>query len=112
MFGLLAIVLGLLGKRPWARNVWFRGMHLAMIGIVVVEALLGVPCPLTVWENALRRQAGQAGYPGDFIGYWAHQVLFYQAPPWVFTLIYCAFGATVLLTFLLAPPRWRRTASA
>ncbi len=107
VFGLLAIVLGLLAKRTWARNVWLRGIHLTMIGIVVIEALLGIPCPLTVWESALRRQAGQEAYPGDFLGYWAHRLIFYDAPPWTFTVGYCVFGGTVVLTFLLAPPRRR-----
>ncbi len=55
-----------------------------MIGIVVAEALAGIPCPLTVWERQLRKAAGQVAYPGDFIGYWTHRLLFYRAEPWVF----------------------------
>jgi hypothetical protein len=76
-----------------------------MIAIVVGEALAGVPCPLTIWENQFRIQAGQTNYPGDFLGYWAHRLLFYRAEPWVFTLIYTLFGLAVLLAFVLAPPR-------
>ena len=47
-----------------------------------------IPCPLTVWEEQLRKMAGQTGYTGDFLGYWAHQLIFYRAEPWVFTVIY------------------------
>src|SRR5262249_6955696 len=83
-----------------------RMVHLAMIGVVVAEALIGLTCPLTTWESALRRQAGQQVYPGDFIGYWAHRLLFYRAEPWGVTLPYCLFRLPVLLTLVLAPPRW------
>ena len=97
----------------WVRNFTFRVVHLAMIGIVVVESLAGAPCPLTVREKQLRTRAGQATYPGEFLGYWAHRLIFHSAPPWVFTLVYVLFTLTVLLTFLLLPPRWpRRTMSS
>jgi hypothetical protein len=106
--GLVAILLGIAFRWRWVRNIWFRSIHLATIGIVVAESALGIECPLTVWERQLRRLAGQASYTGDFLGYWAHQLIFYQAAPWVFTLLYFLFGAAVLAAFFVAPPRWRR----
>jgi hypothetical protein len=33
-------------------------------------------------------------------------VIFYDAPPWIFTVIYFAFGALVMLTFWLVPVRF------
>jgi hypothetical protein len=105
VFGLAAILLGIALGWPWVRNFYFRFIHLAMIVIVVGEALAGIPCPLTVWEKELRLKAGEVSYAGDFIGYWAHRLLFYSAEPWVFTLIYTLFGLAVLATFVLAPPR-------
>ena len=54
----------------------------------------------------LRRQAGQQSYPGDFIGYWAHRLIFFDAEPWVFTLAYTLFGLLVLGTFVFGPPHW------
>jgi hypothetical protein len=107
VFGLVAVVLGLVWGKPWARNPWLRGVHLAMIGVVVGEALVGVPCPLTVWENRLRALAGQEVNRGGFVADWAHRLIFFRAAPWVFTLVYCVFGLAVVLTFVLAPPRWR-----
>jgi len=106
-FGLLAILIGLAMGWRWVRNPWFRVAHLIAIAIVAVQAIAGVVCPLTTLENALRQQAGQASYPGAFVGYWAHRLTFYQAPLWVFTLGYVLFGLAVLGTFVLAPPRWR-----
>ena len=105
IFGLIAIVFGLLFRRRWARNFWFRVVHLSMILIVLTEALAGIPCPLTIWEHTLRTHAGQQTYSGDFLGHWAHRLIFFDASPWVFTLGYGLFGSIALLTFLLGPPR-------
>ncbi|HKI20273.1 MAG TPA: DUF2784 domain-containing protein, partial [Isosphaeraceae bacterium] len=53
-----------------------------------------------------RQMAGQTSHQGDFIGYWTHRLIFYQAEPWVFTLLYVLFGLAVLAAFVLAPPGW------
>jgi hypothetical protein len=105
VFGLVAILLGVVFRWTWVRNVWFRALHLIAIGIVVAESLAGIPCPLTVWERQLRETGGQISYGGDFIGYWAHHLIFYDAQPWVWTMIYTLFGLAVLAAFVLAPPR-------
>ncbi len=106
VFGLVAILLGAVLNWGWTGNFRFRVAHLAAIGIVVAQALCGVICPLTILENWLRRGAGEVAYPGSFIAYWAHRLLFYDAPPWVFTVGYCLFGAVVLATLIFWPPRW------
>jgi len=105
VFGQLAIFIGILVRWAWVRNARFRWLHLLTISIVVVESLLGIVCPLTTLEAWLRTRAGQAAYRGDFLGHWVHALLFYDAPPWVFTLIYTAFGLLVAATFVTAPPR-------
>lgn len=109
--GQVLILIGILRKWSWIRGLWFRGLHLAAIGIVVVESLCGVVCPLTTLEKHLRDQAGQAAYPGDFIGNIVHEYLFYDADPQVFTIIYALFGLLVLVTFVIAPPRWKKRES-
>jgi len=103
--GLALILAGVALRWKWVRNPWFRATHLIAIGIVVAESLVGIPCPLTVWERQLRQIAGQTGYTGDFVGYWTHQLIFYRFEPWVFTVMYVLFGLAVLAAFLLAPPR-------
>ncbi len=106
IFGLLAVLIGAVLRWRWIRSFWFRLVHFLMILVVVVQALLGIVCPLTTLENHLRRLGGSQPYPGSFIGHWVDAVLFYQAPPWVFTLCYCLFGVVVLATLILVPPRW------
>jgi hypothetical protein len=106
VLGLVATLLGIALRWNWVRNFWFRIIHLSAIGFVILESIVGIDCPLTVWENRLRKAAGQAAYPGDFIGYWAHRLLFFDAEPWILTVSYILFGLGVIVTFLLAPPRW------
>jgi Protein of Unknown function (DUF2784) len=108
VLGLLLTLVGIARGWSWVRNPWFRGVHLATILIVVAEAWLGITCPLTTWEKQLRRLAGQTTYGGDFLGRWLHEVLFFDLPPAVFTLIYTAFGLAVIATWVFAPPRRRR----
>jgi len=111
LFVIVGFVLTLIGcalRWQWIRNPWFRGVHLAMILIVVAEAWLGITCPLTTWEHQLRELAGGEVYQGAFIAKLVHDWLFYDAPPWVFMMLYTLFGAGVLVTFFVAPPMWKR----
>ena len=101
VFGFLLILIGLPVRWSWIHNRNFRITHLAAIGFVVVQAWFGQLCPLTIWESELRHQAGQSGYTQTFIEHWLHEVLFYQAEPWVFTTIYTCFGALVVLVWFL-----------
>jgi hypothetical protein len=107
LFGLLAVLVGYLLNWDWVRNRWFRGLHLAMILIVVLEAWCGIECPLTSWENALRERTGQATHERAFVAELVHDLMFYEAEPWVFTVGYTLFAAAVVGTLFLVPPRWR-----
>lgn len=110
--GLLLTLVGGVRRWAWVRSLRFRGTHAAAIGVVVIESLCGITCPLTVWEQQLRVLAGQTSHQGDFIAAWVHKLMFFEAEPWVFTTGYCAFGAMVVLSWLLVPPMWTRKASA
>lgn len=48
IFGLVATLVGYFRQWNWVRNLWFRLSHLMVIGIVVLQAWLGVLCPLTI----------------------------------------------------------------
>ncbi len=108
IFGLILTLIGVFRRWSWVRNVWFRSIHLLGIAFVVGESLLGETCPLTTWEKRLNELAGRTTYQGDFIANVVHDMLFFTAPSWVFTLCYSLFGAAVLLTFIFAPPRLKR----
>jgi hypothetical protein len=104
--GELVILLGWLCRWGGVRNRWFRFSHLLAIAIVAFEAIFKIACPLTVWEDRLRAWDGKEVADGTFIGRLLHHLLFYQAPPWVFTLCYIGFALLVLATLFLVPPRW------
>jgi hypothetical protein len=105
--GLPIIILGGICGWPWVRNPWFRVTHIAAIAYVTVQSWFGQICPLTHWEMALRRRAGQEAYDRTFIGYWLDYLLYYDAPPWLFALVYTGFCAAVISCWILLPPRFR-----
>jgi hypothetical protein len=107
ILGLVVTFAGYFLQWQWVRNFWFRLSHLAVIAIVVLQSWLGVLCPLTAWEMALRANAGQAGYDGSFIQHWLQSILYYSAPDWVFVLAYTVFGALVLASWFLVRPSRR-----
>jgi hypothetical protein len=99
--GLILVWLGAgLGWR-WIGNPWFRYAHLLAIAFVAAEALLGIACPLTIWEDLLR-----GGVRAEsFVGRWVRAALYYNAPEWAFTAAYVAWAAATLVTLRLVPPR-------
>ena len=68
---------------------------MAAIAIVVAESWFVVICPLTSFEMWLRAKAGETTYAGSFVEHWLQRVLYYEAPPWVFTVAYSLFGLLV-----------------
>ena len=109
--GLLVILCGGFLRWSWVRNPWFRAAHLAAIGIVVIQAWLGIICPLTTLEMYLRDQAGDETYDGTFVAHWLRKLVFYQAPPWLFVVCYTLFGLAVVGSWVLIRPRPFRSAS-
>lgn len=88
----------------WVRNYWFRTAHLLAILFVASEAIFGIACPLTIWEDALRGKGSQeSSFIRRHVGRW----LYYDLPEWAFTAIYVGFAAVVLITFVLVKPRKR-----
>ena len=101
--GLLAVWLGAALNWRWIKNPWFRYAHLGAIAYVAAEALLGIACPLTVWEDLLRGGVR----PESFVGRWVHRFLYYRVPEWVFTIAYLAWAAASAVTLWLVPPKRR-----
>jgi len=101
--GLILTCIGATLGWCWVRNRWFRYLHLGAIAFVAAEALLGIACPLTVWEDLLR-----GGVRAEsFVGRWVRELLYYRAPEWVFSSLYVAWAVATLVTLRLVPPRRR-----
>jgi len=108
--GLLLVVVGNLRRWSWVNRLGFRLAHLLAIAVVVAEAWLAIPCPLTTLEMALRSQAGAPTYGGGFIEHWLQWLLYYDAPAWVFVTLYSVFGLIVAATWWYFPPTSKRHA--
>jgi hypothetical protein len=94
--GLLPMVLvgGWRGWR-WVRHRRLRATHLGLMLFIAAQTWLGQLCPLTIWEQDLRRVAGQGAYTQSFIEHWLVRLLYWQAPWWVFVAAYTGFAALV-----------------
>lgn len=104
VLGQVAIGIGYACGWGWIRNIWFRGAHLASIAFVVGEAWLGIDCPFTVWEYALRKAAGQSPAPSEFMTRWIERTVGFEPPLWSLTAIYTVFFATVIWSWWAIPP--------
>lgn len=111
VLGQLLFMLGGLMQWGWVRSAWIRLAHIALIAFVLLQSWFGATCPLTVWEQLLRRQGGQTGYAESFIEHWLARLIFFTAPNWVFIAVYTLFGTLVLLTWWWVPPRWNQKAT-
>ena len=106
--GLIVIWIGHFLGWQFVHHFGFRLAHVAAMGFVLLEAVMGMVCPLTAWENQLRAGAGTGGvYQESFIQHWLGRILFYDVSEKTFTLIYAAFFALVVLTFWKVPARRR-----
>lgn len=103
--GLVMIIAGNLLNWSWVNRLWFRAMHLAAIGIVILQSWAGIDCPLTTLEVWLRGKAGMASYSETFIEHWLAAWMFYEAPWWTFVAAYSAFGLLVAMAWWRFPPR-------
>jgi hypothetical protein len=66
------------------------------MGFIAAQAWLGRLCPLTVWEQDLRRLAGQDAYGESFIEHWLSRLLYWDLPWWVFVAAYTGFAGLVV----------------
>jgi hypothetical protein len=104
VFGQLLILIGIACGWRWIRNPWFRWTHMTAILVVAVEAVLGINCPLTDWEDDLRYWGGGITSDKSFTARIVHKFLFPNVSGEVLFACYLGFAGVVLLSFWLAPP--------
>lgn len=107
VLGALAIPIGAWRSWRWVRDLRWRLAHVLLMAFIALQAWLGALCPLTVWEQALRRRAGEAAYAESFVEHWLSRLIFFDAPWWTFVAAYSAFAVYVLLLWRVVPPRHR-----
>lgn len=87
---LLFVVFGGLLVARFPRVIWLH-VPAALWGALI--ELSGWICPLTPWEQVLRRRAGQAGYTEGFIEHYLMPVIY---PAGLTPSIQLALGAAVI----------------
>ena len=103
--GFVAVWIGYFSGWGFIRNFYFRIFHVLAIGIVALQAVVGVMCPFTVWENDLRLLgSGEQRYQGTFIEYWLHKVLYHDISLQTFAVVYGLFLICVVVTYILIRP--------
>jgi hypothetical protein len=102
--GLAATWLGAWRGWRWVQNYGFRLAHLVAIGFVALEGVLGLTCPLTLWEDWLRRGGGES----SFVARWVQRLLYYDLPEWMFAVAYVVMAVLTIITWVLARPLRRQ----
>ena len=105
VFGLIAVPLGKLLRWEFVRGFWWRFAHVLSLAVVALQAVLGRACFLTIWENALRADAGRDVPP--MIAVWINSVLYWPLPLWVFAAGYVGVLLYALMLWRWVPPRLR-----
>ncbi len=71
----------------WPRVVW---AHLAAIAIGVFSITIGFDCPLTTWEQSLRRRGGQRAYTDGFVDHYLTGHVYPHGYDWAVQLFFAA----------------------
>jgi hypothetical protein len=98
--GLLLIAIGGPLGWAWVRHRGFRLAHISLMALVTAEAILGLSCPLTLLEDWLRGAATEQ----SFVARWVSALIYWNAPSWVFALLYAAFLLAIAAAWLAWPP--------
>ena len=86
----------------WPRLVW---VHLPAVAIGVISITVHFDCPLTTWEQSLRRRAGQKVYTDGFVD---HYLTGHVYPHGYDTLVQVLFGVCIVVSYAVLLLRSRR----
>lgn len=93
-------------KLNWnfAKNYYVRLIHILLITVVFIETLIGIICPLTIFENLLRSSYDTK----SFISKWFGSLLFWDISINYFILIYFICFLWTLFIWFYYPPNKRK----
>lgn len=101
MAGLVFIPIGCKLEWNWTRNRKLRLFHMVLIGLITVETIFGLTCPLTILEYSFR----DVNPPESLVSYWIGKVLYWNLPHKTFIATYSAGFVWVLFLWIRCPPR-------
>ena len=102
--GLIVIPVGAWRGWPFVRMFWWRVLHLAILGVVALQAVVEKVCFLTVWQSDLLQRAGETPSSAPLIERWMIRATFWPLPLWFFVMLYIVIFIYTLLLWRLVPP--------
>ena len=94
------IPFGYFQKWKWVKNKYYRLTHLVLMGIILIETILGFMCPLTILENFLRNNIEVDNNLTQII----HQIMYWNLPNYQFIILYIlSFSYLIFLWFFFKP---------
>ncbi len=100
-FMVIGLPLGL-----WLRSSVLRWVHFGGMVITAFIAVAGMYCPLTLWEETLRRGADRSfSFEGGFLAYHLSSILYPQIEPWILRSASLFWGALTVLAMVMVKPR-------
>ncbi len=88
----------------WPRLMW---PHLAAVAVGLISITIGFDCPLTTWEQSLRRRGGQRPYTDGFVDHYLTGRLYPHDYAWAVQVLFAACVA-VSYSFMYHKVRQRR----
>ncbi len=83
---ILFVAVGALLAWRWP---WLLWLHVPSLAWAVASITVGLDCPLTPLEKALRQLAGDAGYRGGFVDHYLENVVYPGSlTPWLRALAF------------------------
>jgi hypothetical protein len=77
----------------WPRTIW---LHAACLAVAIVSITIGFDCPLTSWEQSLRRAGGQRAYTDGFVDHYLAGKVFPHGDAWVVQVV---FGVCIVVGY-------------
>ena len=100
VFSFILIPFGYFQKWEWVKNIYFRSIHLILMGIISIETILGFMCPLTILENFLRADKKIDNIFSKII----HQIMYWDFTNYQFIILYLlSLSYFIFLWFYFRP---------
>lgn len=94
------IPIGYILNWQWQKNKIVRLLHIILMFIITAETIVGITCPLTLFENSLRG----VFVSNSFITTWLTKLLFWELPSTFFLITYImCFGLTIIFWIKFPP---------
>lgn len=105
LFWLVAVPVGAWQGWNFVRLRGWRIAHLILMALVAVQPLLGRVCLLTIWQYAFDEKKGDVVSIFPAVRAWVISLMYWQAPPWAFTVMYVAGFAFTIALWKWVPPQ-------